>query len=227
VQGDGPLGQIMADADAEGHARGYVQHPHVHRPLNDQGKLDVAGAVGSGFLYVLKDFGTGEPYRGSVPLVSGEIGEDFTYYFTVSEQIPSAVGVGVLVNPDLSVQAAGGWIIQRLPGADDEVVERVIERVGQLPPVSSMVAEGIGAEQLLERVAGPEGKPCVHQVVPLTFFCTCSRQRVQGMLRALGRDEVQSILQEQGMAEIHCHFCNERYVFDKEELEQFLAEWNE
>lgn len=224
IKGDGPLGQMVADADAAGHARGYVHQPHVHRPLNEQGKLDVAGAVGSGFLYVIKDFGVGEPYRGSVPLISGEIGEDFTYYFTVSEQTPSAVGVGVLVNRDLSVQAAGGWIVQRMPEADDDVVERVIERVQQLPPVSSMVAEGLSAEQLVERVAGDEGRPRIHQVIPLTFSCTCSRERVERVLRSLGRDEVEAILKEQGKAEVFCHFCNERYMFDRSELERMLEE---
>lgn len=224
IKGDGPLGQMVADADAAGHARGYVRQPHVHRLLNEQGKLDVAGAVGSGFLYVIKDFGVGEPYRGSVPLISGEIGEDFTYYFTVSEQTPSAVGVGVLVNRDLSVQAAGGWIVQRMPEADDDVVERVIERVQQLPPVSSMVAEGLSAEQLVERVAGDEGRPRIHQVIPLTFSCTCSRERVERVLRSLGRDEVEAILKEQGKAEVFCHFCNERYMFDRSELERMLEE---
>lgn len=224
IKGDGPLGYIVADADAAGHARGYVHQPHVDLPPNRQGKLDVAGAVGSGFLYVFKDFGIGEPYRSSVPLVSGEIGEDFTYYFTVSEQTPSAVGVGVLVNPDLSVQAAGGWIVQRMPGAEEDVISRVIERVGRLPAVSSMVAEGLSAEQMLEQVIGPEGQSRVHQVIPLTFSCNCSRQRVEDMLRGLGPKEVEAILQNQGAAEVTCQFCNERYTFDRGELERLLEE---
>lgn len=226
IKGDGALGYIVADADAAGHARGYVHQPHVDRPLNEQGKLDVAGAIGSGFLYVFKDFGAGEPYRSSVPLVSGEIGEDFTYYFTVSEQTPSAVGVGVLVNPDLSVQASGGWIVQRMPGADEEVITQVIERVSRLPAVSSMVAEGLSAEQLLAQVVGPEGQVRVHQVVPLSFACSCSRERVENMLRGLGRDELQSILREQGSAEVTCQFCNERYVFERGEIERLLEDLN-
>ena len=224
IKGDGPLRQIVADADSSGHVRGYVHNPFVDLPLNTRGKLDVAGAVGSGFLYVLKDLGMGEPYRGSVPLVSGELGEDFTYYFTVSEQTPSAVGVGVLVNPDLSVQAAGGWILQRMPGADDLLMEQVIEHVNRLPAVSSLVADGISVEQLIEMVAGPEGNPRIHEVIPLELACTCSEQRVEQMLKGLGRQELASILEEQGEAEVICQFCNERYLLGREDLERLIRE---
>ncbi len=224
IKGDGPLRQIVADADSSGHVRGYVHNPFVDLPLNARGKLDVAGAVGSGFLYVLKDFGMGEPYRGSVPLVSGELGEDFTYYFTVSEQTPSAVSVGVLVNPDLSVQAAGGWILQRMPGADDLLMEQVIAHVNRLPAVSSLVADGISVEQLIEMVAGPDGRPRIHEVIPLELACTCSEQRVEQMLKGLGRQELASILEEQGEAEVICQFCNERYLLGREDLERLIRE---
>lgn len=224
IKGDGPLRHIVADADASGHARGYVHNPFVDLPANAQGKLDVAKAIGAGFLYVIKDLGMGEPYRGSVPLVSGELGEDFTYYFTVSEQTPSAVGVGVLVNPDLSVQAAGGWILQRMPGADEQLMDRVIQHLNRLPAVSALVADGIRVEQLIGKVAGSEGKPRVHEVIPLHFACTCSEQRVQEMLQGLGPEELRSILEEQGEAEVVCHFCNERYVLGREVLERLIRE---
>lgn len=222
IKGDGPLGQIVVDADSRGNVRGYVDNPAVDLAPNSQGKLDVAGAVGKGMLYILKDLGLKEPYRGSVPLVSGELGEDFTYYFTASEQIPSSVGVGVLLGRDGLVQASGGFIIQVLPGADDRVIARLEERIAALTSVTDRIQSGATPEDLLQEVIGADVQ--VLQRQPIGFDCTCSADRIRSLLKSMGKEELSGILKEQGKAEVVCHFCNERYVVDKEELEEWLGE---
>ncbi len=221
IKGGGPIGQIVAEANAKGEARAYVTNPHVHFELNDKGKLDVSRAVGTdGFLYVVKDLGLREPYRGSAPIVSGEIGEDFTYYFVVSEQTPSAVGVGVLVNPDdRSVLAAGGFIVQLMPGVPDEIIDKIEQRIAQLPQVSRMIGEGLTPEEILERILD---EPKILSRMDITFRCTCSPEKVSEVLYSLGKEELQSMLREQGQAEVHCHFCNERYHYDKEQLQRII-----
>lgn len=223
IKGGGPIGQIVAEANAHGEGVAYVTNPHVHFELNDKGKLDVTRAVGTdGFIYVTKDLGMKEPYQGSSPIVSGEIGEDFTYYFATSEQTPSAVGVGVLVNPgDRSVLAAGGFILQLLPATPDEVVEKIEARLGQLPQVSRMIGEGLTPEEILAKVLD---EPRYLSRTDIQFQCTCSQQKATQALVSLGREEMQSIINEQGEAEVHCHFCNERYHFEKSELEEILKD---
>ncbi|WP_400161831.1 Hsp33 family molecular chaperone HslO [Brevibacillus sp. TJ4] len=223
IKGGGPIGQIVAEANAHGEGVAYVTNPHVHFELNDKGKLDVTRAVGTdGFLYVTKDLGLKEPYQGSSPIVSGEIGEDFTYYFVTSEQTPSAVGVGVLVNPaDRSVLAAGGFILQLLPGAPDEVVEKIEERLSKLPQVSRMIGEGLSPEEIVGKVLD---NPKYLSRTDIQFHCTCSEQKVTRALISLGREEMQSLLEEQGEAEVHCHFCNERYHYEKSALEDLMKE---
>lgn len=223
IKGGGPIGQIVAEANSHGESRAYVTNPHVHFELNEKGKLDVTRAVGTdGSLYVVKDLGMREPYQGSVPIVSGEIGEDFTYYFAASEQTPSAVGVGVLVNPqDRSVLAAGGFILQLMPGTPDEVVAKIEERVSQLPQVSRMIGEGLSPEEILARVLD---EPKVLSRTEIHFRCTCSAEKVGSMLVSLGKEEMKSMIEEQGEAEVHCHFCNERYHYDKAALEHILEE---
>lgn len=222
VQGDGPLGEIVVDADAEGHVRGYVDHPDVHLPGRTDGKLDVAGAVGkNGHLYVIKDLGLKEPYHGGVPLVSGELGEDFAYYFAVSEQIPSAVGLGVLVDRDGSVLHAGGFILQVMPGADEKRVEALERAVTSLPNVTGLLAEGVTPMELLRRLVGDELS--AHPAPKPVFACRCSRERVERTLLSLGPGELRKMLEEDGRAEVHCHFCNETYVFGYEELESLLG----
>ena len=225
VKGGGPIRQIVAEANADGQARAYVANPHVHFELNEKGKLDVTRAVGTdGFLYVTKDLGLREPYLGSVPIVSGELGEDFAYYFTISEQTPSAVGVGVLVHPDdRYVLASGGFILQLLPGTPDEVVDQIEQRLSGLPQVSRMIGEGLTPEQILEKVLD---EPKILSRTEINFSCTCSKEKVEAMLISLGTEEIQSMIEEQGEAEIHCHFCNERYHFDKNDLDQVLKELN-
>lgn len=218
IKGGGPIGQIVAEANAHGEGVAYVTNPHVHFELNEQGKLDVKRAVGTdGFVYVTKDLGLKEPYQGSSPIVSGEIGEDFTYYFVVSEQTPSAVGVGVLVNPeDRSVLAAGGFILQLLPATPDDVVAQIEERLSQLPQVSRMIGEGLSPEEILAKVLD---EPKILSRTEIHFRCDCSEQKVIRALISMGKEEMDSMIAEQGEAEVHCHFCNERYHFDKSALE--------
>lgn len=223
VKGDGPLGQIVVDADAEGNVRGYVEHPQVHLKSNDLGKLDVAGAVGrSGFIHVTKDLGLRDPYRGSVPIVSGELGEDFTYYFAVSEQTPSAVGLGVLVDTDNSVLHAGGFIIQVMPGVTDEEITKLEEAIASLPHVTELMAQGETPEQILQRIVG-EGLT-IHDTQPLQFACLCSNERVEQTLISLGEQELRQIIMEDGQAEVVCQFCNEAYRLNKLELEHLLIQ---
>lgn len=224
IAGGGPIGQIIVDANAKGEVRGFVSQPHVDLPLNAQGKLDVGGAVGTkGTLNVTRDLGLKEPYHGSSPLVSGEIGDDFSYYFTQSEQTPSAVGVGVLVNPDLSVKASGGYIIQLLPGVEDAFIDQLEERLKSIPAVSTMVDQGYTPEEMIEALF-PHEKIKWLEKLEVRFFCPCSKGRVKDILVSLGEQELRSLLEEQGQAEVTCHFCRERHLISKEELEALIAE---
>lgn len=220
IQGDGLLGSIVVTANPKGEVRGYVKNPHVHLEPNTEGKLNVGGGIGKGTLNVVQDLGLKKPYRGSVQLVSGEIAEDFAYYFTVSEQTPSAVAAGVLVEPDNTVAHAGGFIVQMMPGATDEVISEVEESVRSVPPVTDQLAQGARPEDLLTRVLKHRVPP--HEVLPLTFRCHCSRERIRHMLRALGSEEIQALLKEQGEARVQCHFCNEEYVLPEQELKALL-----
>ena len=224
IDGGGPIGTILIDSNAKGEVRGYVTNPHVHFELNEHGKLDVARAVGkNGMLTVVKDLGLRDFFTGQVPIISGELGEDFTYYFASSEQIPSSVGVGVLVNPDYTIRAAGGFIIQLMPGTEEQTINRIEERLKQIPPVSRMIENGLTPEQILEQLGGGVR---VLETMPVSFVCRCSRERIADALISLGPGEIQDIIDKEGQAEASCHFCNETYHFAKEELEQLkqLAE---
>jgi len=222
INGGGPVGQIVVDANAAGDVRGYVQNPHVHLPPNARGKLDVAGAVGTnGYLHVIKDLGLREPYRGSSPIVSGEIAEDFTHYFAVSEQTPSAVALGVLVEPGGAVKASGGWIVQLFPGVKEEEVDELERRIKSIPPVTGLIESGRGPDEWLAELFGGDAR--VLDRMPLRFRCQCSRERVRQTLISLGRREIESLIEEKGEAEVVCHFCNERYVLDRGELELLAA----
>lgn len=215
IVGDGPLGETIADAYATGSVRGYVRTPHIDLPLRGM-KLDVGKAVGQGTIYVTRFTGLKQPFTGSAPLVSGEIAEDVTNYLMVSEQIPSSVGLGVLVNPDSSVKAAGGFIIQVLPNADDEALAQIEKNLKNIPPVSQMVQEGKSAAGIIEALF--TGLPITfYNSMPLSFNCPCSRERVSGMLISLGADELTDMINE-GKAEVCCHFCAEKYQFSKDEL---------
>ena len=177
IEGDGPLGHILVDGNAKGEVRGYVLNPQTHFDLNEHGKLDVRRAVGTaGTLTVVKDIGMRDFFTGQVPIVSGELGEDFTYYFSSSEQVPSSVGVGVLVNPDNSILAAGGFIIQLMPGTDDETITKIENHLKAMPPISKQIEKGLTPEELLEEILGDEPIKFL-ETMPVSFTCTCSKER--------------------------------------------------
>lgn len=220
IDGSGPIGPILVDSNAKGEVRGYVTNPQVHMEQNAQGKLNVGKAVGSnGTLTVVKDIGLRDFFSGQVELVSGELGEDFSYYFVSSEQVPSSVGVGVLVNPDNSVLAAGGFIVQLMPGTKEETIVKIEKRLKEIPPVSSLIEKGFTPEKLLEELLG-EGNVKFLEKVPISFSCNCSKDRFAAAITGLGKQEIHDMIEEDGKAEVHCHFCNEKYLFTKEELEE-------
>ncbi|WP_423408692.1 Hsp33 family molecular chaperone HslO [Heyndrickxia sp. MSNUG] len=224
IAGGGPLGPILVDSNARGEVRGYVTNPHVHFDLNEHGKLDVRRGVGTdGTLSVVKDIGMRDYFTGQVPLVSGELGEDFTYYFVTSEQVPSSVGVGVLVNPDNSIKAAGGFIIQLMPGTSDETITYIENRLKEIPPVSKLIDKGLSPEELLEELLGKENVK-VLETSPVSFECNCSKERFHNALISLGSEELRDMIETDGQAEAHCHFCNEKYLYTKEELEEMEKE---
>lgn len=224
IAGGGPLGPILVDSNARGEVRGYVTNPHVHFDLNEHGKLDVRRGVGTdGTLSVVKDIGMRDYFTGQVPLVSGELGEDFTYYFVTSEQVPSSVGVGVLVNPDNTIKAAGGFIIQLMPGTKDETITYIENRLKEIPPVSKLIDKGLSPEELLEELLGKENVK-VLETSPVSFECNCSKERFHNALISLGSEELKDMIETDGQAEAHCHFCNEKYLFTKEELEEMEKE---
>lgn len=222
LNGGGPSGTVMAVSDAEGNVRGYAANPIVELPLNQYGKLDVAGAVGKeGTLNVMKDFGFGDPYIGQIPIVSGEIAEDITHYFATSEQIPTVCGLGVLVNPDLTVRAAGGYIIQLLPGADEECISRLEHNLDNMDPVSKMISEGLSPEEIAFRAL--EGfAPQVLDERKVEYRCSCSKERVERALISLGREELESMANEQEQTEVSCHFCNRNYHFSSKEIRALI-----
>ncbi|AFQ09415.1 TPA: redox-regulated molecular chaperone HslO [Bacillus pacificus] len=222
VEGNGPIGPILVDAHANGDVRGYVTNPHVDFEGTEQGKLRVYQAVGTeGFVTVIKDIGMREPFIGQSPIVSGELGEDFTYYFAVSEQTPSSVGVGVLVNGDDSILAAGGFILQIMPGAQEETISFIEERLQKIPPVSTLIEQGLSPEELLYAVLG-EDKVKVLEAMDVQFNCTCSRERIESVLISLGKTELEQVREEEEETEVHCHFCNERYKFSKEDITNLI-----
>ncbi|MGM0889885.1 MAG: Hsp33 family molecular chaperone HslO [Bacillota bacterium] len=224
IEGGGPIGSILVDSNAKGEVRGYVTHPQTHFDLNEQGKLDVRKAVGTdGLLTVVKDIGLRDYFSGQVPLVSGELGEDFTYYFVTSEQVPSSVGVGVLVNPDNSILAAGGFIIQLMPGTSEDTISKIEKRLSTITPVSKMIQTGMTPEEILTEILG-EGNVNILEKVDVQFSCQCSRERIANALISLGQAEIRDIIETDGQAEAHCHFCNQTYQFSKEQLEELEAE---
>jgi molecular chaperone Hsp33 len=220
IEGGGPIGLILVDSNAKGQVRGYVTNPQTHFDLNEQGKLDVRKAVGTtGTLSIVKDLGLRENFTGQVPIVSGELGEDFTYYFASSEQTPSSVGVGVLVNPDNSILAAGGFIIQLMPGIEEDNISFIEDRLSKIPPISRLIEQGLSPEAILTEILGEENVKVLEKM-PVEFQCQCSKERIENAIISLGAQEIQAMIEEDGKAEAQCHFCNEKYVFSKEELQQ-------
>ena len=222
--GGGPLGNILAVSDSGGNVRGYVQNGQVELPLKGPAKLDVGRAVGTeGSLTVIKDLRLKEPYVGTVPLVSGEIAEDVTAYFAESEQIPTACALGVLVDTDLSVAAAGGYLIQLLPGADDAVIDKIEEGIQRVGTVTQHLSKGMTAEELLRAVLADFELELL-ETVPVEYRCYCSRERMRNALRSMGKQELRALIAEQGRAELTCQFCDAVHIFEKDELEALAEE---
>ena len=224
IRGGGPLGTILAVSDCGGNVRGYVQNPQVELMEKSPGKLDVGAAVGlDGTLTVIKDIGLKEPYVGSIGLFSGEIADDLAMYFVESEQIPTACALGVLVGLDQSVTAAGGYLIQLLPGAGEDTIERIEAGVRAMGSVSHALAGGLDGEGLLRAVL-PGFQLEILEKHPVEYRCCCSRDRVSRALISIGRKDLTELIQEQGQAELTCQFCDQVYRFSRQELEQLLAE---
>ena len=222
IKGEGEIKNLVAVSDCLSRVRGYISNPYVDRPLNDKGKLDVGGAIGGGFLSVVRDLGLKEPYAGQVPLVSGEIAEDLTYYYAKSEQIPTSVALGVLVDTDNTVIASGGFMIQMLPGATDEMAKRLEGILKELPPVTTMIRDGMSAEDILFRVTDGFPMICENNTVTPKYECKCSKERMEKALISVGKDTLTELIEEQGQAELTCQFCDNKYLFNKQELTELL-----
>ena len=221
IQGDGPGGGLTVTADASGHVKGYPHVAVIDLPVNDQGKLNVGGAMGNGTLRVIKDLGLKEPYIGQAALQTGEIAEDLTYYFAVSEQVPSSVGLGVLMNKDNTVRQAGGFIIQLMPFVEDEVIEKLEENLKSLEPVTTMLDRGFTPERMLEEVL--QGfEVTVNDTMPVSFYCNCSKERVTKALISIGADKMQEMIDDGEPVSINCHFCNTDYTFEIDELKEIV-----
>lgn len=220
IKGDGPLGGITVTADAKANVKGFVENPDAMLPPKN-GKLDVGGAVGIGLLNVIKDMGMKEPYVGQTILQTSEIAEDLTYYFATSEQVPSSVGLGVLMNKDNTVHCAGGFIVQVMPFVTNEVLSRLEENIQKISSVTQMLDDGHTPEQMLERVL--EGLDIeITDTIPANFFCNCSHERIEKAIISIGKKDIQSMIDEGKEVEVKCHFCNTAYKFSVEELKEIL-----
>lgn len=221
IKCDGPVHGLTVTADARGNVKGYADQPDVMLPANARGKLDVGGAVGSGILSVIKDLGLKEPYVGQTQLQTGEIGDDLTYYFASSEQVPSAVGVGVLMEKDNTVKQAGGFIVQLMPSASEEVISRLEENLAQVASVTELLDQGYTPEMLLEKLLGSLGLEITDRM-ETGFYCNCDKVRVGKVLISLGAGELEEMISEGKEVELNCHFCNSSYRFTVEELKELL-----
>ena len=221
MEGDGPIGGLLVSADSKGHVKGYAFNPEVMLPPNAKGKLDVGGALGIGVLSVIRDIGLKEPYVGQTILVSGEIAEDLTYYYATSEQIPSSVALGVLMNKDNTVCQAGGFIIQLLPGASDEMIDKLEARLDEFASITSLLDEGKTPEEILDELLGEFGLEILDKM-PTGFVCDCEKSRVAKAIISLGKKEIAEMIEEGKPIEVSCHFCNKLYTFTVEELKEML-----
>ena len=222
IRSDGPAGGITVTADSHFHAKGYVNNPHVQIPLKPNGKLDVSGAIGSGTLTVIRDIGLKEPYVGTIQMPSGEIAEDLTLYFVESEQIPSSVGLGVLVDRDWSVKQAGGFLLQLMPGARDEVIDVLEKRIAEVSSVTDMLEKGMLPEDILESLIGSFGLQ-ISEKHEVSFACNCSKERIERALISIGPKDVREMIEEGRPVEVGCQFCGKQYRFDVEDLKRILA----
>ncbi len=218
MSGDGPLGRVIVSANSKGEVKGYAENPQIDMPLNEKGKLDVGGAIGKGTLSVIKDLGLKEPYIGQVAIQTGEVGDDLAYYFMQSEQVPSVVALGVLVDRDFSVKCAGGFIIQVMPECNDESLTMLENSIAGIMSVTEMLSQGMdGADMIKYAMLGFDTE--ILEESEVGYVCDCSRERMERAIVSLGKAEIDAIIKEQGQAEIVCSFCNKPYVFNTEELE--------
>ena len=218
---DGPIGGLLVTADSKGHVKGYVNNPGVMLPPNESGKLDVGGALDLGVLSVIKDIGLKEPYVGQTILVTGEIAEDLTYYLATSEQVPSTVALGVLMNKDNTVRQAGGFMIQLMPGASDEIIDKLEKRIGEISSITSMLDKDMSPEDILRFVLG-EFELKINDSMPCCFECDCTRDRVSQALLSVGKKELQDMIDEGKDIELQCHFCSKKYKFTPEEIREMM-----
>lgn len=222
VQGDGPLGAITVTADASGRVKGYVHHPQAMVPAKN-GKLDVAGGIGIGVLSVIKDLGLKEPYLGQTILATSEIAEDLTYYFANSEQVPSSVGLGVLMNKNNTVNCAGGFIIQMMPFASEETISRLEENLQHITSITSYLEKGYAPTELIQEVLG-DLEVEIQDEIPIRFYCNCSKERVASAVASIGVKDLEEIIEAEEDIEVKCHFCNTAYNYSVEDLKQVLQE---
>lgn len=221
INGDGPVHGLTVTADSLGHVKGYADQPQAMMPPNSVGKLDVGGVIGKGVLQVMKDMGLKEPYSSTIALQTGEIADDLTYYFAASEQVPSVVALGVLMNRDNTVRQAGGFIIQLMPFTSEEVIGRLEAKLKTITSVTKLLEDGKGPEEMLESVLGELGLEITERV-PVSFQCDCSRERVEKVLLSLGQKDRQELIDEGEDVELHCHFCGRNYVFSVEEIKNLM-----
>lgn len=222
MDGGGEAKGVTVVADSKGNVKGYIGNPYIDLPLNEKGKLDVSKAIGkNGMLYVIKDLGLKDPYVGQVPITSGEIAEDFTYYFTVSEQTPSAVALGVLVDKDLSIKAAGGFIIQMMPDADELLADILMYRLQEIPPVTQMIAEGKTIEDILQYIFDGMDLKLLQESKP-GYKCDCSRDKIEKALISIGEKDLREIYNDNKDEEVVCNFCNKKYSFSHEDIGKML-----
>ncbi len=221
IKGDGPIGGLTVTADAKANAKGYVNHPEVMLPLNSAGQLDVEKALGIGVLSVIKDIGLKEPYVGDTILVTSDVTQDITYYFATSEQVPTSVGLSVIMSKDNTVKSAGGFIIQLLPDASEEIISALEKKIKEVKNVTTMLEHGYTPEQMLEELLGEFGLDILDKI-PTQFYCNCSKERMSRALISIGRKELSSLIEEGRTIEVNCHFCGSHYNFDVEELKDLL-----
>ncbi|MBU5363522.1 MAG: Hsp33 family molecular chaperone HslO [Enterococcus sp.] len=224
IEGNGPAGAIVVDSNGKGEVKGYIKNPHISLPLNEVGKIDVRGAVGTeGMFTVIKDLGLKEPFSGQTPIVSGEIGEDFTYYLAVSEQIPSAVGVSVLVDTDDSIKTAGGFMIQIMPGASDEIIDQIEARLKETARISTLLDDGQTPEEILQKLLATDDVEFL-ETLPVRFKCDCSKEKFASAIITLGAEQIQELIDQDHGAEAVCAFCNNKYEYSEADLYELKQE---
>lgn len=221
IESNGPVEGLTVTADSKGRVKGYAFNPNVIIPNNSKGQLDVASALGLGVMSVIKDIGLKEPYVGQTILVTSEIADDITYYFATSEQVPSSVGLGVLMNKDNTVEQAGGFIIQLMPDASEDIIDKLEKRIGEIKSVTEMLENGMTPENILEHILGDMDLD-VLETIPTEFYCNCSKERVEKAIISIGKKDIQEMIDDGKEIEVNCHFCNTKYTFSVEELKDIL-----